>query len=118
MSLFKKLLGYPAEEQAEHTYHKKQDVEYMRDAIEFVKLAADTDMLQMADKLMNSVPLVINVEDLTISEANQAIAFLSGILYAKDGTNLQLSDKVFLFTLDENLSDGTIMEFYEEYKQD
>jgi cell division inhibitor SepF len=119
MSLFKKLMGYPADDASKpHNYHQKKEVNMQRDLIEFVKITSSDQAVGLADQLLDRVPLVVNFEDLGVSESNQMIAFLSGVVYSMDGTNLQLRSKVFLFTADENLKDGTIMEFFHEYKEE
>jgi len=118
MNILKKMLGYPADSQTTHEYNKKKDVNIQRDLLEFVKVTSANQALSLADQILEGTPLVVNFEDLSVSEANQMIAFLSGVVYSINGTNLQMQAKVFLFTKDENLKDGTIMEFYQEYKEE
>jgi cell division inhibitor SepF len=118
MNVIKKMLGYPADTQSTHDYNKKKDVKIQRDLLEFVKVTSANQAISLADQILQGTPLVVNFEDLSVSEANQVISFLSGVVYSVNGTNLQMQSKVFLFTADENLKDGTIMEFYQEYKED
>jgi cell division inhibitor SepF len=118
MNVFKKMLGYPADTQSTHDYNKKKDVKIQRDLLEFVKVTSANQAVSLADQVLEGTPLVVNFEDLSVSEANQVISFLSGVVYSINGTNLQMQSKVFLFTADANLKDGTIMEFYQEYKED
>ena len=119
MSLFKKLMGYPADDVSKpHNYNQKKEVSMQRDLIEFVKITSSEQAVGLADQLLDQIPLVVNFEELGVGESNQMIAFLSGVVYSIGGTNLQLRAKVFLFTADDNLSDGTIMEFFQEYKEE
>ena len=118
MNILKKMLGYPADTQTQHDYNKKKQVNLQRDLLEFVKVTSPNQAIPLADQVIDGTPLVVNFEELAVSEANQMIAFLSGVVYSINGTNLQVQPKVFLFTADENLKDGTIMEFYQEYKEE
>ena len=117
MSIFKKMLGYPAEETSQVDYTKSESNELARDMIEFVKVESAEEVLSLADKLLGGYPLVINFQEVPVSEANQIISFLSGIIYAKGGVNSSMQPKVFLFALDSVLEDGSVLEFYEEYKE-
>jgi cell division inhibitor SepF len=118
MNILKKMLGYPADTQTHHDYNKKKQVNLQRDLIEFVKVTSASQALPLADQVIDGTPLVVNFDDLAVSEANQMIAFLSGVVYSINGTNLQMQSKVFLFTADDNLKDGSVMEFYQEYKEE
>ena len=119
MNLFKKLMGYPADDATTpHNYNQKKEVNMQRDLLEFIKVTNSDQAVGLADHLLDRIPLVVNFEDLGVGESNQMIAFLSGVVYSISGTNLQLRSKVFLFTADENLTDGTIMEFFQEYKDE
>jgi cell division inhibitor SepF len=116
MSFLKKMLGYPEEEKKTKDIYEKVD-EDAREGMEFLKLVSAAQAQELADKVMAGKPLVVNFEDVDVSEANQVIAFLSGIVYVINGVNLQMQKKVFLFSNSENLEDGSIMDFYNQYKE-
>lgn len=116
MSFLKKMLGYPEEEKKVSDIYERVE-EDARESMEFLKLESAAQAQELADKIMDGTPLVINFEDVDVSEANQVIAFLSGIIYCIDGINLQMQKKVFLFSKSENLEDGSIMDFYNQYKE-
>ncbi len=116
MSFLKKMLGYPEEEKKTKDIYERVD-EDAREQMEFLKLASASEAQELADKIIDGKSLVINFEDVDVSEANQVIAFLSGIVYVIKGVNLQMQKKVFLFTRSENLEDGSIMDFYNQYKE-
>lgn len=116
MSFLKKILGYPEEEKKTKDIYESVE-EDSREQIEFLKLENVAQAQELADKILAGKPLVINFEDVDVLEANQVIAFLSGVVYVVGGANLQMQKKVFLFTKPENLEDGSIMEFYNQYKE-
>lgn len=117
MSFLKKMLGYPEEEKDTKDIYEKNTDENARESMEFVKMTSSIQAQDLADQIMEGTPLVINFEEVDVSLANQIISFLSGIIYVVDGINLQMQKKVFLFSRNENLEDGSIMDFYNQYKE-
>ncbi len=69
-----------------------------------------------ADKLLNGIPLCLGFGELDIDEANKVIAFLSGVVYAINGTAKQLNETAFLFATKENFLDGSLNEFLKNFK--
>lgn len=69
-----------------------------------------------ADKLLNGIPLCLGFGELDIDEANKIIAFLSGVVYAINGTAKQLNETAFLFATKENFLDGSLNEFLKNFK--
>ena len=69
-----------------------------------------------ADKLLNGIPLCLGFGELDIDEANKIIAFLSGVVYAINGTAKQLNDNAFLFATKDNFLDGSLNEFLKNFK--
>jgi cell division inhibitor SepF len=116
MSFLKKMFGYPEQEKKAMDAYESVD-ENAREQIEFVKLESASQAQELANKLLASTPMVVNFEEVDVASANSVIAFLSGIIYAIEGVNLQMQKKVFLFSRQENMKDGSIMEFYEQYKE-
>ncbi len=117
MSFLKKMLGYPEEEKQTAEIYEKNADETARDSVDFIKMTPEIKAQELADKIIKGIPMVINFEDVDVSLANQIIAFLSGITYILEGINLQMQKKVFLFSKSENLEDGSIMDFYNQYKE-
>jgi|GEM_PF-3414416 len=119
MSILKKLLGYPVPEKTEEVEKPIEDgAKTARDRIVFEKLVDNDKAQELADKLIEGQPLVINLEDLSVNESNQIIAFLSGVTYTLGGINLQMTRRIFIFTIKENLDDGSIMQFYNQYREE
>ncbi|MCR5307384.1 MAG: cell division protein SepF [bacterium] len=69
-----------------------------------------------ADNLLKGIPLCLGFGELDIDEANKIIAFLSGVVYAIDGSAKQLNDNAFLFATKENYLDGSLNEFLKNFK--
>ncbi|XMB66193.1 cell division protein SepF [Mycoplasmatota bacterium zrk1] len=123
MSILKKLLGYPVDDkELKEEYGKSEDIEQKdkeaKDKIIFEKMLDTSKAQELADKLIEGYPLVINFEDLGVHESNQMIAFLSGVSYTLQGINLQMTKKIFIFSKSENLEDGSIMHFYNQYREE
>lgn len=86
------------------------------DQIIFEKLSSDDDLYLtgLADKLMSGMPLILNFEFLDIDQANKAIAFFSGIVYAIKGEIVNIQEKVFMFATKDVYDDGTMDDFLKE----
>jgi len=86
------------------------------DQIVFEKLSSVDDLYLtgLADKLMSGMPLILNFEFLDIDQANKAIAFFSGIVYAIKGEIVNIQEKVFMFATKDVYDDGTMDDFLKE----
>lgn len=86
------------------------------DLIVFEKLTSDDDLYLtgLADQLMGGKPLIVNFEFLDIDQANKAIAFFSGIVYAIKGEIVNIQEKVFMFATKDVYDDGTMDDFLKE----
>lgn len=62
----------------------------------------------LALEIMAGNPVAINLSDLDIASANKLLAFLSGVTFALKGETLMIKEKVYLFTVKENLEDGSL----------
>lgn len=85
------------------------------DIIDFQEInsADDVILCTLATKIKDGLPIILNLEHLTIDEINKTIAFLSGVCYALDGDVYQIKerDKVFLFGDKDLYKDGSIKNF-------
>ncbi|MDY0075427.1 MAG: cell division protein SepF [Acholeplasmataceae bacterium] len=84
--------------------------------IVFEKMSSDDDnyLTGLADLLLKGQPLILNFEPLDIDQANKAIAFFSGIVYAISGEIVNVQEKVFMFATKDVYDDGTIEDFLKE----
>ena len=106
MGLFKKKKTEEPVEDSLSTY----------DRIVFEKLENDDDkyFMQLADQMIDGAPLIINFEPLDIDQANKALAFFSGVVYAIKGEIVHIQEKVFLFANKDVYKDGTMEGFLKE----
>ncbi|MFA5525525.1 MAG: cell division protein SepF [Acholeplasmataceae bacterium] len=84
--------------------------------IVFEKMSSDDDnyLTGLADLLLKGQPLILNFEPLDIDQANKAIAFFSGIVYAISGEIVNVQEKVFMFATKDVYDDGTMEDFLKE----
>ena len=85
--------------------------------VDFITMEKDIDVIKLANKLLKSVPLIINFEEYEPIEANKIITFLSGVIYALDGEIEVIQPKIFLFATKEDYKDGSLRKFVKEYKE-
>ncbi len=85
--------------------------------VDFITMEKDVDVIKLANKLLKSVPLIINFEEYEPIEANKIITFLSGVIYALDGEIEVIQPKIFLFATKEDYKDGSLRKFVKEYKE-
>lgn len=87
------------------------------DMIVFEKMSSDDNsyLVKLADLLMSGQPLIVNFEPLDIDQANKAIAFFSGVIYAIQGEIINIQDKVFMFATNDVYDDGSIDEFLKDF---
>lgn len=84
--------------------------------IVFEKLSSDEDLYLtgLADLLIKGQPLILNFETLDIDQANKAVAFFSGIVYALSGEIVNIQEKVFMFATKGVYDDGSMEDFLKE----
>jgi|SRR5690554_157289 len=74
----------------------------------------DTHLTKLATNIINGDPLIINLESVPVDDANKAIAFLSGVIYAIEGEILTISEKIILFGNSNLYEDGSMQELLDE----
>ena len=73
------------------------------------------EMLSLADLLTEGrgvLALFSEIDDASI--ANHVLAFLSGVVYALNGSVFQINKETFLFAGEEALKDGSLDEYIKE----
>ena len=85
--------------------------------LELVKMSKDMDVFKLAEILMLRKPLMIDFEEYSAVESNQAIMFLSGVVYAIDGEVEVIREKVFVFATKKDLKDKTLRKALAKYKE-
>ncbi|MFW5794665.1 MAG: cell division protein SepF [Bacillota bacterium] len=92
------------------------DVEF--DDITFIKVNDNKNIYKYAELIMHREPVVFNFTDALISEANEVLIFLSGVLYACDGEIVKIQDKIYLMAQKSDLLGPTLKRFVDEYRKD
>ncbi|MCF7923840.1 MAG: cell division protein SepF [Candidatus Izimaplasma sp.] len=92
------------------------DVEF--DDITFIKVNDNKNIYKYAEFIMHREPIVLNFTDTLISEANEVLIFLSGVLYACDGEIVKIQDKIYLMAQKSDLLGPTLKRFVDEYRND
>ncbi|CCV64445.1 predicted cell division protein SepF [Alteracholeplasma palmae J233] len=96
---------------------KKQNTNYIKssDKIIIKQLETDEDsvILDLADKLIDGAPLILNFDLLNVDAANKVIAFFSGVVYTLKGNIETINETVFLFANEEAFLDGSLKRFLE-----
>jgi len=85
--------------------------------VDFITMEKQIDVINLANKLLKGVPLIINFEEYEPIEANKIITFLSGVIYAIDGEIEVIQPQIFLFATKEDYKDGSLRKFVKEYKE-
>ena len=78
--------------------------------------SSDEMLFDICAKILDGTPVLANFENLDIKESNNMLAFISGVLYAIEGTSLKVQSKLFLFARKEEFEDGSLYQYYEDLK--
>lgn len=82
----------------------------------FIKVNDNKDVYKYAEIIMHRMPIVLNFTDCLISEANEVLMFLTGVLYACDGEIVKIKDKIYLMAQKSDLLGPTLSRFINEYR--
>ncbi len=91
------------------------DVDF--DDLIFYRVTDSKGIYDFAEKIMHRLPIVLNFSDCLISEANEVLMFLSGVLYACDGEIVKIQDKIYLMAQKSDLIGPTLTKFINDYKK-
>ena len=76
----------------------------------------NTQLLDLADIVINNRPLLANFEEIaSIGEVNHAISFLSGVVYALDGSVYRSGAETRLFATWKAFEDGTLKKYIKDF---
>ena len=79
----------------------------------------DEQFLDLADLLLSNRAVVANFEGMhNLAEVNRAVAFLSGVCYALEGTVQNIGNETFVFATKKSLEDGTIEHYIKDVAKD
>ena len=88
-----------------------------RTKVAFIQLrnSSDEELTKLAREIIMGIPLIINFTKLEIDDANKAIAFLSGVVFAIDGVILQFDDQKGIMFADSRVyDDGSVKDLIAE----
>ncbi len=83
--------------------------------IKFLKIQNATKIYDYAELIMHRIPIVINFTDCLITEANEVLLFLTGVLYACDGEIVKIQDKIYLMAQKLDLQGPVLQKFINEF---
>lgn len=85
--------------------------------VKFYRVQDSTAIYDYAEVIMHRVPIVLNFDNCLISEANEVLLFLTGVLYACDGEVVKIQDKIYLMAQKTDLAGPTLKRFVAEYQK-
>jgi cell division inhibitor SepF len=85
------------------------------DSLKFFRIQDSQKIYDYAEKIMHRVPIVVNFSDCLITEANEVLMFLTGVLYACDGEIVKIQDKIYLMAQKNDLNGPTLKRFVSQY---
>ncbi len=91
------------------------DVDF--DDIKFFRVTDSKGIYDYAELVMHRYPIVLNFTDCLISEANEVLMFVSGVLYACDGEIVKIQDKIYVMAQKSDLNGPTLTKFINDYKK-
>lgn len=85
--------------------------------VKFYRVQDSKGIYDYAETIMHRVPIVLNFDNCLISEANEVLLFLTGVLYACDGEVIKIQDKIYLMAQKSDLAGPTLKRFVSEYQK-
>lgn len=86
------------------------------DHLQFVLVEDDSTTIELAQKIGQGIPLVVNFDQLDVKKANKMLFFLSGVLFPLGGEVIEIKDRIYLFASQANLQDNSLRQFVSDYR--
>jgi len=83
--------------------------------LKFYRVQDTSGIYDYAEMIMHRLPIVLNFSDCLITEANEVLMFLTGVLYACDGEIVKIQDKIYLMAQKSDLLGPTLQKFIHDY---
>lgn len=83
--------------------------------LKFYRIQDTSGIYDYAEMVMHRQPIVLNFSDCLITEANEVLMFLTGVLYACDGEIAKIQDKIYLMAQKSDLNGPTLQKFIHDY---
>lgn len=106
------------EKEERHSIRRKGSLATAFDSMKYYtpKDASDQSKFEICDMLLQGYPVLANFNNVPLSEVNEMLAFISGVVYAMQGEIYSLGAKLFLFGGKESYEDGTLIQYIEDTK--
>lgn len=93
--------------------NKKKNIVLTSNRIIMEQLDKDDDqyITGLAQNMINGAPLILNFANLHIDNANKAIAFMSGVVYAVEGHIVEINETTYLFGNKDLYLDNSVEEW-------
>ena len=105
------------------TKQKKQDLNKVQGLTAFDNMAyiivtnnSDEQLQEICDTILGGRAVLANFNKISSNDANSMLAFIAGVIYALDGDHFQIESKLFLFARQEELQDGSLLQYIEDTK--
>ncbi len=85
--------------------------------LKFYRVQDTSAIYEYAEMIMHRLPIVLNFSDCLITEANEVLMFLTGVLYACDGEIVKIQDKIYLMAQKTDLKGPTLQKFIHDYQK-
>ena len=81
-----------------------------------VRDSSDKQLLEICDTVLGGKAVLANFNKISPTDANMMLAFISGVVYAKDGVIEKIESKLFLFGRKEEFEYGSFYQYIEDSK--
>lgn len=78
---------------------------------------SEEKMFLLCETVLKGKPVLANFDKVKdASECNYMLAFISGVVYARQGQAITIGPRLFLFAGKEELEDGSLLQYVEDIK--
>lgn len=118
MGLFKKKKKIEMSEYNHKKHRRKDSLLTSFDKLEYAIVSEDSDdeLLKICDTILSGRAVLANFDKIPPTRANEMLAFISGVVYAKEGEAIKLDSRLFLFGRKEEFEDGSLYQYVEDTK--
>ena len=82
-----------------------------------VKDRSNEELFKLCDTILSGKPVLANFDKISVSDCNYILAFMSGVVYAKEGQVIKVGERLYLFARKEEFQDGSLKEYVEDIRQ-
>jgi FtsZ-interacting cell division protein YlmF len=117
------LFGHKKDKNQEKIQEKNHEKKYNQKALMtafdlmqyfIVKDRSDEELFKLCDTILDGKPVLANFDKLSVADCNYILAFMSGVVYAKNGKVWPVGQRLYLFAREEELNDGSLEQYVED----